>query len=111
MAFEIGIRIRKFREAKKLTQRELAGFLGVTSSRISNWENALNLPSAEMLLNICRALSVSPSELLDFRLDGELANHEMAIVMAYRARPRLQHAVDILLGLDDNRDRRQIEPG
>ena len=102
MRFELGSRIRKYREARKLTQRELAGLLGVTNSRISNWENSLNLPSADMLRDICHALFVSPSELLDHRLDDELTQYEMTIILAYRARPGLQEAVDILLGLNNH---------
>ena len=101
MAYEIGIRIRRFREAKNLTQMQLADSIGVTNSRVSNWEQGTNRPDVDKLADICRVLSVSPSELLDVRLDtDELTEHERRLVLAYREKSDMQKAVNILLGLD-----------
>ena len=101
MAYEIGLRIRQFRETKRLTQKQLADSIGVTNSRVSNWEQGTNRPDVDKLADICRALSISPSELLDVRLDSdEFTNHERNLVLAYRAKLGMQKAVDTLLGLD-----------
>ncbi len=102
MNYEIGSRIRKFREAKKITQKQLAELIGVSSSRVSNWEQGINRPDVDILARLCNALSVSPSELLDIHLDNnEITAHEHNIISAYRERSDLQHAVDILLGLNN----------
>ncbi len=100
--YEIGGRIRKYREAQKISQKDLAKRIGVTNSRVSNWEHGFNRPDADMLASLCRALDVSPSELLNVRLTSdELNTHEWKVINAYRAKTDLQHAVNILLGIDE----------
>ncbi len=102
MKYEIGMRIRKYREMSGLSQKELANIIGVSNSRISNWEQGINRPDADILAELCRALNVSPSELLDVRLSPEdLNEQERKVIMAYRAKPELQNAVNILLGIND----------
>ena len=98
MRYEIGTRIRKYREERKLSQKDLANLIGISNSRISNWEQGVNRPDADMLADICRALNVSPSELLDVHLcEDELTDKERKIIQSYRTKTDLQKAVDILL--------------
>ncbi|MBR2576225.1 MAG: helix-turn-helix domain-containing protein [Firmicutes bacterium] len=102
MKYEIGARIRAFREARGLTQKELADRLQINNNRVSNWEQGINRPDADMLADICRVLQVSPSELLNIRLtDEEFSSRERALIRAYREHPEMQNAVDVLLGLKD----------
>lgn len=102
MRYEIGSRIRKYREERGLSQKELSELIGVSNSRVSNWEQGLNRPDADMLADICRALKVSPGELLDVRLPSdELSGHERKVISAYRAKEKLQYAVDVLLGISE----------
>ncbi len=102
MKYEIGTRIRKYREKAGISQKELAGMIGVSNSRISNWEQGINRPDADILAELCRVLNVSPSELLDVRLAPEdLNEQERRVIMAYRAKTELQNAVNILLGVDE----------
>lgn len=101
MKYEIGSRIRRYREERGLSQKQLAELIGVKNSRVSNWEQGLNRPDADILAALCRVLQVSPSELLDVRLvDDELSAQERKVIMAYRAKTELQQAVNILLGID-----------
>lgn len=101
MKYEIGERIRKYREELGISQKELAQRLGVSNSRVSNWEQGINRPDANVLADICRTLNVSPSDLLNVRLSlDEFTEHERRIIMAYRAKKDMQKAVDILLGID-----------
>lgn len=100
LKYEIGERIRKYREACGMNQMQLAEKLGINNSRVSNWEQGINRPDADILADICRALDISPSKLLDVHLSSdELDEKERAIIKAYRAKPELQLAVDILLGI------------
>lgn len=102
MSTEIGSRIRKYREERKISRTELAQTLGVTLSCISNWELGQNDPAADHLGDLCRALQVSPSDLLGIQLiDAELSEQERKLVAAYRSKPDLQQAVNILLGITE----------
>lgn len=102
MSTEIGGRIRKYREERKISRSELASTLGLSVSCISNWELGQNDPAADHLGDLCRALQVSPSELLGVQLlEGELSEKERRLVSAYRDKPEMQQAVNVLLGITD----------
>lgn len=102
MKYEIGIRIRKYRELRGLSQKELADLIGVSNSRVSNWEQGINRPNADIISDLCRALDVSPSELLDIQISTDSLNEqERKLISAYRNKPELQEAVNILLGIND----------
>ena len=57
MSYNIGPRLRKYREAQNLSQKELAERIGVSNSRVSNWEKGINRPDVDILADICNALS------------------------------------------------------
>ena len=91
-----------YRKESGLTQEQLADKINVTKSRVSNWEQGINRPDADIIGKICRALNVSPSNLLDVHLsDDELTSHEKEVVTAYREKVDVQNAVDILLGIEN----------
>lgn len=100
MKYEIGNRIRKYRKIANLTQEQLANKINVSKSRVSNWEQGLNRPDSDILADICIALNVSPSDLLNVHLsDEELNEQERKVITAYREKPELQQAVNILLNV------------
>lgn len=100
MKYELGSRIRKYRELLGLSQKELANRIGASNSRVSNWEQGINRPDADILAQLCLALNVSPSELLDVHLSTDtLSEQERKVIQAYREKPELQNAVNILLGI------------
>lgn len=101
MKYEIGNRIRKYRKERNWTQEQLAEKINVSKGRISNWEQGINRPDADILADICRALNVSPSELLNVRLSSDdLSEHERKVIQAYRLKTDMQHAVNVLLGIE-----------
>ena len=59
-----GSTIRRLREAKGLTQSELAQLLSVSSKAVSKWETAKGLPDISLLEELARALGVSVTELI-----------------------------------------------
>ena len=84
-----------------VNRQEFAKIIGVSNSRVSNWEQGINRPDADILADICRALNVSPSDLLDVHLStDELTDHERKVIRAYRSKPEIQQAVNILLGVE-----------
>ena len=53
---ELGNRIREAREAKGLTQAELAGLIGVSRKTVNTVENAVFVPSTVIALKLAEAL-------------------------------------------------------
>lgn len=101
MKYEIGSRIRKYREMRGLSQKQLAEMIGVSNSRVSNWEQGINRPDANILAAICNVLDVSPSDMLDIRTSSDnITEKERELLRAYREKTEMQHAVDVLLGID-----------
>ena len=102
MRYEIASRIRKYREEINLSQKQLAEKIGVSNSRVSNWEQGLNRPDADILAAICVALDVSPSLLLGIQVTGdELTEQERKVLKAYREKEDVRQAVHILLGVSE----------
>lgn len=69
---KIGMLIRRLREEKSMTQRELAGMLGVSDRAVSKWERGLGCPDISLLAALAGALSVDVESLLS----GELTDQE-----------------------------------
>ena len=104
MAYQIGERIRSYREDRNFSQKEFAEKIGVSNYRVSNWEQGINRPDVDLLKTICEVLNISPSELLDVHLDiEELTEHEKQLIRNYRMKTDLQKAVNILLGLEQSK--------
>lgn len=56
-------KLKTARERVGLTQAEAARQLGIDRQRLFNYENALNDPSAEMLIKICTLYKINLSAL------------------------------------------------
>jgi len=59
-----GERLKTFRNAANLSQRELAALIGETHTNVAYWETSGNLPRSDVLLPMAEALGVSVEELL-----------------------------------------------
>lgn len=59
-----GATIKKLREAKGLTQLQLAEKIGVSSKAVSKWETAKGLPDITLIEPLSQALGVSVLELM-----------------------------------------------
>ena len=59
-----GATIKKLREAKGITQAQLADKIGVSSKAVSKWETAKGLPDITLMEPLCSALGVSVMELM-----------------------------------------------
>ena len=60
-----GAAIRQLREARNLTQTELAEKIGVSSKTVSKWETAKGLPDISLLQPLAQALGISVIELMN----------------------------------------------
>lgn len=103
--YQIGNRIKWYREQRNLSQKAFAKSIGAKNTTVSNWERGYTRPDVDTLAIICEVLGVSADELLDIRLTSEKLNdQEKQLIMAYRAKPHLQHAVNILLDVSSDND-------
>ncbi|MCL5982761.1 MAG: helix-turn-helix domain-containing protein [Firmicutes bacterium] len=59
----LGVRLRSLRRLKRLTQKDLAGQLGISVSNLSTIERGDKYPRVEMLKKIARILDVPLEEL------------------------------------------------
>lgn len=64
-SYVTGSTVKRLREAKKLTQAELAERIGVSSKTVSKWETAKGLPDISLLQPLAQALGVSVIELMN----------------------------------------------
>lgn len=60
----LGQRVRRIRKQKGLTQEVLAEQVGISASFIGHIERGSRIASLETLMQLCRALAVSPNDLL-----------------------------------------------
>ena len=59
-----GATIRRLREAKGITQQQLADEIGVSGKAVSKWETAKGLPDITLIEPLAKALGVSVMELM-----------------------------------------------
>lgn len=71
LASEFGKRLRAFREARGLSQRDLAERIHTRAPQVSRYETGAYLPNAETLVSIVEALEVDLDALLLGRADGK----------------------------------------
>ena len=59
----LGENIKRLRQSKELTTKELAEKLGVDRTSVSAWERDRTTPNYDMLIKICSVLSCEINEL------------------------------------------------
>ena len=60
----LGDRYRNLRKDRKLTQDDLAQYLGLTRSAINTWEQGLSIPSVNMIISLSQFYGVTTDYLL-----------------------------------------------
>ncbi len=63
--------LKKLRKSKKLSQAELASYLGLSQRTISHYEQGGAEPSLDCLVQIAKLLKVSTDELLGYNKDQQ----------------------------------------
>ena len=81
--------IRRIRQARGLTQKELAAKLGCTDAAVSNYERAIRGLEYELLLKISEALDCSVNDLVDQDLvfepkEMQISDEERELIEMYR---------------------------
>lgn len=69
---KVGAFLKELRKEKQLTQEQLAEILGVTNRSISRWENGVNMPDFDLVIEIAKYYDVSIEEILDGERKNEM---------------------------------------
>lgn len=97
----LGWRIRFFRKKRGLTQEQLAERVGVSSSFLGHIERGSRAASLETLMRLCRALEITPNDLLaegaavesapwpeQITLDPKGLLHNIALLLRMQEKPQ-----------------------
>ena len=68
---EFGIHLRRLREAKNLSQQELADLADLAKKTITRIENGNATATNDVMISLARGLTISLKELVDFPLPKE----------------------------------------
>lgn len=88
------LKLKEFREARHLSQKELAELIGMSYRSIQQWERGDTFPNAYALCDLCTVLGAEPNELLGWydehpedRPSASVTRDESALLSNYRASP------------------------
>ncbi|MBR5337098.1 MAG: helix-turn-helix transcriptional regulator [Lachnospiraceae bacterium] len=70
--------ILKLRHGKRITQEEVAKYLGVTKASVSKWENAQSIPDVMLLPQLAAFFGVTVDELLGY--ESQLTDNQIEII-------------------------------
>lgn len=98
MLYNLGKRIKFYRERSCLTQAQLAEKIGKSTHHLTQIERGLSLPSLPMFYNICKALDVPADAFFvdDDKLDAQYALIEEAKKLNEYHHNDIVRAFDIL---------------
>ena len=69
---KIGGFLRELRKENNLTQEQLAEKFGVSSQRVSRWENGTTLPDLDILVELADYYNVEIQEIIDGERESEI---------------------------------------
>ena len=84
-----------------ISQKKLAEMLHVSQSAVTNWIKGKNSPDIEIVADICNILDISVTQLFGTEEPENYTLLERTLILRYRERPELQHAINILLNIDE----------
>ena len=76
---DIGGTIKRFREQKKMQQKDLAKLLHVSDKTISSWETNRTQPKMEMIEDMCRIFGCQKSDFLSDPITWDYVHHDQRI--------------------------------
>ena len=91
-----------YRKKRKMSQKELAGLVGVNNSAISNWENGINSIDIDTLFRVCNALEISVNAVFGVEAAAQpsLSTEHQELISAYeQADLHHKNIVRMTLGL------------
>lgn len=83
----VGSRIKFRRRQLKLTQKDVAEYLGISASAVTQWERDATDPASENLLRLSQVLSCSPDWIMSG--EGEIDTPSKTVISSVRMVPLL----------------------
>lgn len=88
----MNLKLKQYREDKKMTQQELAKAIGKSFRTVQAWEREESFPNAEMVWKMCEVFGTDPNDFLGWwedhpREDGvspDLTTEEAEVLGCYR---------------------------
>lgn len=103
--------LKRLRLESGMTADEVGALIGKSGKTVNGWENGRSQPDAEILLKLCDIYNVQDilSTFLEMKSEVKplvvndivLTSHEHEVIIAYRKNPKMQEAVDRLLGVEE----------
>lgn len=94
-------RLKKMREARGLTQKDVSEALEINPRTYASYEKNEREPNSEVLIQFSKYYGVTVDYLLGITHKQEgLTQHESDLIEAYRNNPDMQTAVDRLLKIE-----------
>jgi len=86
---------------KKIRQADLAKYLDVRNSVITNWKTRGTNPPSELIIHICKFLDISIFELLGEKI--EYTSEEQKIITAYKKADKVtKENIKAILKIENN---------
>lgn len=89
------IRLKEIREARNVTQTQLAKDIGVSNTTVSNWESGVRQPEIEMIITLADYFDISIDFLLGRNFKNRLYNQDNYILRKEQVYPILNKILDI----------------
>lgn len=110
-----GTRLKELREEKGLKQQELADYLGVKNTAISNYELGISSPKEEVMFKIFDFFGVTPNYMfqdeIDINPEHNFTKQEIETIKKYRALDEHgKKVVDYILNEEYTRSSSAYEP-
>lgn len=91
-------RLRQLRKAAGLSQKQLAHFIGVSTTAVSSWETgSRECPAGNNLVKLAEAIGLDPVEVMKVNGNSATARNEVQLLAAFRALPKEQQLIAIKL--------------
>lgn len=97
----LGSNIKKYRELKNITQKQLAESIGKTKNVISNWETGLNKPDADTLEVLLYMLDVDANTLLGWDNPEQLKTDAEVLATEILSNPKIKKILPMIKDLSE----------
>lgn len=92
-----GEKLKTARNAKRMTQKQLAEIVGVKHNSVCDWEKGKTTPDPDMIELLCGALEITPTYLVGSKSDDEYSK----IIGKLMNEPGLLDMIDDYKSLSD----------
>ena len=82
--YEIGMKLKKIRMSKNISQEDVAAFLNSTPQKISSFETGRTRISLESFISLCELYGISPDAFFDLP-NQNLSSKEYILINIFRS--------------------------